>query len=147
MELRDAVYRMTSSGPSTRDFKFRDQIRDSSASAPRNISEGWGRFYPSQNAFYVRIAHGSLEETKNHLLHAKQQKYFSPDDHRKAWRLVKRAIGATVSYLLYLESKAAQENAGTIADDTQSARDENRPPTPPEPENQNPEPRTENREP
>jgi four helix bundle protein len=28
----------------SRDFLFRDQLRDAAASAPRNIAEGFGRF-------------------------------------------------------------------------------------------------------
>jgi four helix bundle protein len=40
-QLADEVCRRP--GPS-RDFKYRDQLRDSAASAPRNIAEGFGRF-------------------------------------------------------------------------------------------------------
>ena len=43
-ELRREVFAFTATGPAARDFKFRDQIRDSSASAPRNIAEGFGRY-------------------------------------------------------------------------------------------------------
>ena len=103
-ELSDEIDRMTDKGRVARDVKFRNQIRDSAASAPSNISEGWGRYYPNQNAPYVRIAKGSLEETVNHLLKGKRRKYFAPDDFNKAFRLAKRAIGATTRYLLYLES-------------------------------------------
>ena len=102
--LSDEVYRMTESGRVTEDFKFWSQIRDSAASAPRNIAEGWGRYYPNENAPYVRIAKGSLNETKNHLLHGKRVRYFTQEDFNKAFRLVKRALGATTRYLLYLES-------------------------------------------
>ena len=103
-ELSDEIDRMTDKGRVARDVKFRNQIRESAASAPSNISEGWGRYYPNQNAPYVRIAKGSLEETVNHLLKGKRRKYFPPDDFNKAFRLAKRALGATTRYLLYLES-------------------------------------------
>ena len=95
---------MTETGRVRRDVKFRNQIRDSAASGPRNIAEGWGRYYPVQNAPYVRIAKGSLEETVNHLFHGKKRKYFAPEDFDKAFRLADRALGATTRYLLYLES-------------------------------------------
>ena len=103
-ELSDLVDRMTDSGPVTRDFTLRNQIRDSAASAPANISEGWGRYYANQNAPYVRIAKSSLDETLNHLLKGKRRRYFSAEDFNDAFKLAKRALGATTRYLLYLES-------------------------------------------
>jgi len=103
-ELSDLVDRMTERGPVRRDFRFRNQIRDSAASAPSNISEGWGRYYANQNAPYVRIAKASLDETLNHLLRGKRRRYFSDADFNEAFKLAKRALGATTRYLLYLES-------------------------------------------
>jgi four helix bundle protein len=103
-ELCDACYRMTETGGSARDSKFRGQIRDSSASAPRNISEGFGRFYPTENAPFVNIAKASLEETQNHLLHGQRRRYWRQEDFDSAWKLSKRALGATLRYLQYLET-------------------------------------------
>jgi hypothetical protein len=55
-ELRDEIFRLTQSGPVTGDSKFREQIRDSSSSAQRNIAEGFGRFKPRPFAYFVRIS-------------------------------------------------------------------------------------------
>ena len=161
--LCDEVYRITESGPVRRDVRFRNQIRDSAASAPRNIAEGWGRYYPKQNAPYVRIANGSLEETVNHLFHGKRRKYFSRADFDKAYRLADRALRATTRYLLYLESceKDPPRERGAIPGNQGTAHDEapkdGRPnqessdplpnPDPPSgenPEAKNPEPGTQN---
>ena len=43
-QLRDEIFTLTETGKVSRDFKFRDQIRDSSSSAPRNISEGFALY-------------------------------------------------------------------------------------------------------
>jgi hypothetical protein len=43
-ELEKLVIELTETGPASRDFKLRDQIRDSSSSAIRNMAEGFGRF-------------------------------------------------------------------------------------------------------
>jgi hypothetical protein len=43
-ELKCEVLAFTDTGPAARDFRYRDDIRSSSASAPSNISEGFGRF-------------------------------------------------------------------------------------------------------
>jgi len=37
---------VTATPPASRDGRFCDQIRDSAAGAPRNISEGFGRYRP-----------------------------------------------------------------------------------------------------
>lgn len=103
-ELSDLVVRMTDRGRVARDEKFVGQIRESAASAPSNISEGWSRFYPTENAQFVRWAKGSLGETNNHLLYGKRHKYFDQADLEAALRLCRRAIGATTRYLQYLES-------------------------------------------
>jgi four helix bundle protein len=102
--LSDLIVRMTAEGKVVRDVKFVDQIRESAASAPSNISEGWSRFYPTENAQFVRWAKGSLGETNNHLLYGKRRKYFEPSDLEVAFSLCRRAIGATTRYLQYLES-------------------------------------------
>jgi four helix bundle protein len=64
-ELEQLVFELTATGPAAKDFKFRDQIRDSSCSATRNMAEGFGRFLPAQFANFLRIARGSLMETHN----------------------------------------------------------------------------------
>jgi four helix bundle protein len=40
-ELKCEVFAFIANGPASRDFKYRDQIHDSSAAAPRNIAEGF----------------------------------------------------------------------------------------------------------
>jgi len=37
-ELEQLVFELTATGPASRDLKFRDQIRDSSSSATRNMT-------------------------------------------------------------------------------------------------------------
>jgi len=82
--LRDKVCDLTESGVASRDFDFRDQIRSSSSSAPANIAEGFGRFEPGEFAYFLRIARGSLLETRNHLqdARARHAQTASPSDHR-----------------------------------------------------------------
>src|SRR5215467_4652679 len=64
-ELEKLVFELTETGPASKDFKFRDQIRDASSSATRNMAEGFGRFLPAQHANFLRIAKSSLFETHN----------------------------------------------------------------------------------
>jgi four helix bundle protein len=104
VELRDEINRLTDTGPVAKDFAFRNQIRDSAASPPRNIAEGFGRFKPRSFANFLRIARGSLEEVRNHLLDARTRNYFSDDDTEKLLVLQKRAVAGTTRLIQYLES-------------------------------------------
>jgi four helix bundle protein len=103
-ELKDRVYEMIANSAAGRDRDFCDDIRRSARSAPANLSEGFHRFRPRDNARFVRIAIGSLGETMNHLGHARKQRYLSDHEFAELLRLAKRARGASTSWLAYLDS-------------------------------------------
>ena len=97
-ELKREVFALTATGLPARDFKFRDQIRDSSASATRNIAEGFGRFRPAEFARFLEFARGSLTETHNHLGDGVDRKYWTAEDAAPLLTLANRAIGATTRF-------------------------------------------------
>lgn len=104
-QLRDLIQtQMIVKGPVRSDPELCGQIHDSSASVARNVAEGYGRYYPRENAYYVRIAKASLLETQNHLLDGQNRNFWTEALFRRAWRLSCRATKAIVPYLLYLES-------------------------------------------
>lgn len=103
-ELRDRIFDLTEDGPAARDVDFRDDIRRSARSAPNNLSEGFGAFYPREFARFGRIARRSIIETRNHLQDARKQKYFSDEDVRKLIHLTFRAQKATTGLIKYLDS-------------------------------------------
>ncbi len=102
MKLRDLVCRMIEQGPVLKDFRFRDQIRDSACSAPRNMAEGFARFDPPEFAHFLNIARSSLSETQDHLIHGRDKKYFTEEDFTDAWRLSCRALRASNRLHKYL---------------------------------------------
>jgi len=61
-ELRHEVYALTATGPASQDFKFCNQIRDAASSATRNISEGFGRYYPGDFAHFMDFSIASVME-------------------------------------------------------------------------------------
>ena len=105
-ELKIGVYRLIASSAAERDFGFRDQLRDSAASAPRNIAEGFGRFLPREFSQYLRIANGSLMETSNHLEDGCDRGYFKRGDVEPLLVLAKRASAASTRLIRYLQSPA-----------------------------------------
>src|SRR5207248_2771843 len=76
------------------------QIRDSGASAPANISEGFGRYVPRDFANYLRIAKGSLNETRNHLIDARDRGYLRDPLLSRLMNLTRAAERVTTGLLL-----------------------------------------------
>jgi four helix bundle protein len=103
-QLKDRVYEIVARPAAREDRDFCDDIRRSARSAPANLSEGFGRYRPRDNARFVRTAIASLIETINHLGHARKQQIISEQEHRDFVRLGKRARGAAIGYLRYLNS-------------------------------------------
>lgn len=103
-ELEQLVFEFTSSGPASKDFKFRDQIRDSSSSATRNMAEGFGRFFPKEHAQFLRIAKASLMETHNSAGAGLKKSYFTLEQTNRMQRLCGRSGKAATGLIRYLES-------------------------------------------
>jgi four helix bundle protein len=120
--LQDEVLALISTGPATRDFKFCDQIRESLRSAPANTAEGFGRYYPRDFRRCLRIAAGSLNETKNHLHEGKSRGYFSDRDHERVVRLSLRAIKANVRLAAYLATATAPDPFQKTAAELESGK-------------------------
>ena len=104
-ELEILVFELTETGPASKDFEFRDQIRDASSSATRNMAEGFGRFLPAQHANFLRIAKSSLFETHNCARAGFNKGYFSEKDKDRMQRLCGRSGKAATELILYLESQ------------------------------------------
>jgi four helix bundle protein len=103
-DLRDRIFQETRSGVWLTDLRFREQLRDASASAPRNIAEGFGAYAPREFARFTRIARRSLVETQSHLLDARGRGYLSPERAADLLTLSRRALAAITGLLKYLES-------------------------------------------
>ena len=103
-ELERRVYAFTAKPPVSNDLEYCRQIRKSSASAPRNIAEGFGRYLPGDFSKFMRNALGSLNETRDHLGAGFESGYLSKALHAELLTLADRAIGASVNLTKYLES-------------------------------------------
>jgi four helix bundle protein len=103
-ELEKLVVELTATGPASKDFTFRDQIRDSSSSATRNMAEGFGRFRPAEHAHFLRIAKSSLMETHSSARSGFKRGYFSAEQTDKVQRLCARSGKAATRLIRYLES-------------------------------------------
>jgi four helix bundle protein len=105
-ELKREVYALTETGPAAKDFKFRDQIRDSAASNSKNISEGFGRFRPAPFARFMEFAVSSAMETKDSLKDGVDRGYFTPERVAPAQKLAERSIQCSTKLIVYLKDRA-----------------------------------------
>jgi four helix bundle protein len=103
-ELKRRIYALTNSGPVVRDESFVRQIRRSAASAPSNIAEGFGRYYPKEFMQFLRVANGSLHETANHLGDGVDQGYFQKSEGDELRHLARRASIAATRLIKYLQT-------------------------------------------
>jgi four helix bundle protein len=103
-DFKREVYRLIDdSQGASRDFKFKDQLRDSASGVPRNIGEGFRRFGAAEIVHFVNIALGSLEESKINLIDGIDRKYFTGVGCSKAFQLAKRCDKATQNFKKSLE--------------------------------------------
>ena len=72
-ELSLEVWKFTREPRVSRNFKYCDQIRDSSDSAHRNVAEGFGRYNPTEFVRFLDISRGSAEETRALLINSPRQ--------------------------------------------------------------------------
>jgi four helix bundle protein len=86
------------------DFKFHDQLRDSAASGPRNLAEGFGRHFHPEFARFARIAKASELEVLNHLMDAQSRGYITTAEFDEADHAVRRALKVVNGLIRYLES-------------------------------------------
>ena len=98
--LKVEVYALIGTGPASKDFEFRDQIRNSAASTTKNISEGFGRFRPADFARYMEFAVASLMETKDSLKDGVDRGYFTPDRVASAQKLAERSIKCSIKFIV-----------------------------------------------
>ena len=75
------VYKITNRFPKEERFSLTSQIRRSSASVPANIVEGQSRNTTKEYLQFLYHARGSLEETRYHLLLARDLEYLPKDQY------------------------------------------------------------------
>jgi four helix bundle protein len=106
-EVKRKVYNLLDASDARKDRKFSEQITESAASAPANLSEGFGYYRHPEFARHTRVAKSSLMETQNHLMDGVDRKFWSLERARPIYQLADRAIGKCVRLLEHLESTDA----------------------------------------
>jgi len=106
MKLR--VYTLLEKRHIRRDVKFAAQLRGAASSAPANIAEGFGRFGNKEFARFARIAKGSEQEVRNHLIDTRDRRY-TDDELQVEAHYVRKAINAVTGLIRHLETTKGPE--------------------------------------
>ena len=75
------IYKVTSKFPQSEKFRLTDQLCRSTQSVAANIVEGNSRRHTKEFVQFINTAYSSLEETKYHLLLAKDLCYIKDKDY------------------------------------------------------------------
>ncbi|QEC80541.1 four helix bundle protein [Mucilaginibacter ginsenosidivorax] len=76
-KIRTSVSDLVKSFPNEEKFRLTDQIIRCSRSIGNNIAEGHGRFHFQDNIRFCIIARGSLSETLDHMIIARDENYIN----------------------------------------------------------------------
>jgi len=79
------IYRATKNFPKEEIFGLSSQIKRAAISITSNIAEGFGRFSKKEQIQFFYISLGSLVETQNQLIIAKDVGYLSEKDYNSIY--------------------------------------------------------------
>jgi four helix bundle protein len=113
-ELTNLVYRFSASGPFSRDFGLRDQMRRASISIMSNIAEGFESQTQALFIRYLGYAKGSAGELRAQLYIVLEQGYVSDDEFRSTLSLAELCSKQITRLIQYLET---QPNARRVRED------------------------------
>ena len=78
-----SIYKASKDFPKEEQYRLKDQLCRSAASIPANIAEGTGKNTLKDYINFLYNARGSLEETKYHLILAKDLSYLEKESFKE----------------------------------------------------------------
>jgi four helix bundle protein len=103
--MLDVHKRLIPSLPKEEKFGLVDQVRRSSKSIGANIAEGAGRYYFMDNVRFCYMARGSLDETLNHILTAKDLGYCDQELYEELRAQIEETRRLLNGYVSWLKTK------------------------------------------
>lgn len=123
-KLRREIYALSKRLPPEEKYVLLPQLRRAALSVTNNIAEGHGRFHYQENAQFLRLARGSLEEVLDDLTLCEDESY-APAEVLQQLRgqvtSVERLINGYIRYLLNQKAAAVvRESPAEYLSDLQS---------------------------
>jgi four helix bundle protein len=110
-QLTDTIFQLTKSGPFSRDYALRDQVRRACISTMSNIAEGFERDGAKEFVQFLSMAKGSLGELRSQLYIALDQKYVDAEAFTALTKFsveISKMIRALMIYLRKTSIKGAK---------------------------------------
>lgn len=101
-ELRGYVSKLAKQFPPDERYALVSQIKRAARSVTNNIAEGYGRFHFQENIQFCRQGRGSLYETLDHLLIAKEEEYIDETGLQSGRHLIEKTAIILNGYINYL---------------------------------------------
>ncbi|MGZ3763521.1 MAG: four helix bundle protein [Mucilaginibacter sp.] len=108
-KIRIFVSEISKKFPSEEKFRLTDQIIRCSRSIGNNIAEGHGRFHYQDNIRFCIIARGSLSETLDHMIIAKDENILSEDVFNSFQTEYDRCLKLLNGYIQFIKKKKNNE--------------------------------------
>ena len=108
-KIRMIVSNMVKNFPSEEKFRLADQLIRCSRSIGNNIAEGHGRFHYQDNIRFCIIARGSLSETLDHIIIAKDENIISGDAFVSFQSQYEQCLKLLNGYIQFIKRKKNNE--------------------------------------
>jgi len=96
--------------PKSEDYMLKTQVLRSSRSITANIAEGFGRFHFQENIQFCRQARGSLCETLEHMITARDEKYITDEILKEVNSKFRDCLKELNGYIKYLKTAKETNN-------------------------------------
>jgi len=105
LRITKEVYDLTAKKEYSKDFHLRDHTRKSIISASSNIVEGFEKNNNNEFIRFLKIAKGSVGETRNQLYIALAVKYITEQEFKKVNSDLESLAGQIGGFIIYLQRK------------------------------------------
>jgi four helix bundle protein len=115
-ELTREIYMVSDTGPFSKDFGLRDQIRRASVSIMSNVAEGFERSGIGEFGQFLAMAKGSAGEVRSQLYVALDRRYITQKTFDRLFALANetgRMIGGLLNYLRKSRIKGKKSKLAT----------------------------------
>lgn len=103
--FRNQIFQLVKSFPTEEKYSLTSQIVRSSRSITANIAEGHGRYHLRENMQFCRTSRGSLSETLDHLICARDCGYVSESDFENLKLHSEEILRLLNGYIAYLKKQ------------------------------------------
>jgi len=109
--VRLEVYEFIKLLPPEEKYNRIDQLRRSSSSMASNIAEGFGRYHYQENIQFCRQARGSLEETRDNIIAARDLKQIPQEKCEELLELLLETRKVLNGYIRFLQKQKTNNSS------------------------------------